>query len=58
MTPGRIDTDMQRDMAAKQSREFDPSTAMSAASVAWAIEAVLAAPQDVVVENMTVTPNR
>ncbi len=58
VTPGRIDTDMQRDMAAKQSREFDPSTAMSAASVAWAIEAVLAAPEDVVVENMTVAPNR
>lgn len=57
VTPGRIDTDMQRDMAAKQSREFDPSTAMSADSVAWAIQAALAAPQDVVVEQITVTPN-
>lgn len=58
VTPGRIDTDMQRDMAAKQSREFDPATAMSPASVAWAIQMALEAPSDVVVEQITVTPNR
>lgn len=58
VTPGRIDTDMQRDMAAKESREFDPSTAMSADSVAWTIQAVLESPDDVVITQLTVRPNR
>ena len=57
VTPGRIDTDMQRDMAAKQDREFDPSTAMSPDSVAWAIQMVLEAPDDSVIDQITITPN-
>lgn len=56
VTPGRIDTDMQRDMAEKQDRVFDPSTAMSPTSVAWAIRMVLEAPADSVIEQLTVTP--
>lgn len=56
VNPGRIDTDMQRDMAAKQDREFDPSSAMSAESVAWSIMQVLEAPADVVIDELTITP--
>lgn len=58
VTPGRIDTDMQRDMAAKADRRFDPSTAMSPDSVAWAIQMVLEAPSDSVIDRLTITPNR
>lgn len=56
VNPGRIDTDMQRDMATKQDREFDPSTAMSPQSVAWSIAQVLEAPADVVIDELTITP--
>lgn len=58
VTPGRIDTDMQRDMAEKESRDFDPSTAMSPDSVAWAIEMALRAPSDSAVDQLTITPHR
>ena len=57
VSPGRIDTDMQRDMAVKADRDFDPSTAMSPDSAAWAIQMVLEAPSDSVVEQLTITPN-
>lgn len=57
VTPGRIDTDMQRDMAVKADRGFDPSTAMSPDSAAWAIQMALEAPSDSVVEQLTITPN-
>lgn len=57
VTPGRIDTDMQRDMAEKELREFDPSTAMSPDSVAWAIEMALEAPSDLAVDKLTITPH-
>ena len=43
-------------MAEKQDRVFDPSTAMSPTSVAWAIRMVLEAPADSVIEQLTVTP--
>nr|KEP23688.1 hypothetical protein DA06_05775 [Georgenia sp. SUBG003] len=54
--PGRTDTGMQREIAARRGTHFDPETAMSAASVAAAVRYVLTAPADAVVTDLTVTP--
>ncbi|PFG39658.1 short-subunit dehydrogenase [Georgenia soli] len=54
--PGRTDTGMQRDIAAKRGAEFDPTTAMSAASVAAAVRHALTAPADAEVTDLTITP--
>ncbi|MFC4555055.1 SDR family oxidoreductase [Georgenia faecalis] len=54
--PGRTDTGMQRRIAAQAGREFDPATAMDAASVAGAVRYVLDAPADAVVPELTVEP--
>jgi NAD(P)-dependent dehydrogenase (short-subunit alcohol dehydrogenase family) len=54
--PGRTDTGMQRDIAAKRGAEFDPRTAMSPASVAAAVRWALTAPADAEVTDLTITP--
>jgi len=54
--PGRTDTGMQRDIAAKRGTEFDPATAMSPDSVAAAVRYALTAPADAEVTDLTITP--
>lgn len=54
--PGRTDTEMQRDIAAKRGAAFDPTTAMSPASVAAAVRYALTAPADAEVTDLTITP--
>lgn len=54
--PGRTDTGMQHRIHAEAGRDFDPTTAMSPASVAGAVRSVLTAPADVVVPEIVVEP--
>jgi NADP-dependent 3-hydroxy acid dehydrogenase YdfG len=54
--PGRTDTGMQHRIHERAGRDFDPATAMAAASVAAAIRFVLTAPGDVEVPELVLTP--
>ena len=54
--PGRTDTGMQHRIHAAAGRDFDPGTAMSAASVAAAVRHVLEGPDDVEVPELVLTP--
>lgn len=56
VTPGRTDTDMQRDIATARGRAFDPSSAMHARTVAAAVVQVLRTPPDAVVEDLRIAP--
>lgn len=55
--PGRVDTDMQRELQAAEGRAYDASLAMGAASVAKAVEFVLEADPDASVEVVSVRPS-
>ena len=55
--PGRVDTDMQRQLQAAEGRAYDPSIAMEATSVAKAVEFVLDADPDAAVEVVSVRPS-
>ena len=54
--PGRVDTDMQRELQAAEGREYDPSIAMEVTSVARAIVFALEAPADAAVESLSIRP--
>ena len=54
--PGRTDTGMQRDIAAKRGTAFDPSTAMRPGSVAAAVRYALTTPADAEVTDLTIMP--
>ncbi|PYG01759.1 NADP-dependent 3-hydroxy acid dehydrogenase YdfG [Georgenia satyanarayanai] len=54
--PGRTDTGMQHRIHEQAGRDFDPATAMAAASVAAAIRSVLTAPGDVEIPELVLTP--
>lgn len=55
--PGRVDTDMQRELQSAEGRgSYDASVAMGAAAVAQAVGYALDAPADAVVETLSVRP--
>lgn len=55
--PGRVDTDMQRELQAAEGRaEYDPGVAMGADAIARAVEFALDAPEDACVETVSVRP--
>lgn len=55
--PGRVDTDMQRELQAAEGRDsYDASAAMGAAAVAQAVAYSLEAPADAAVEVLSVRP--
>ncbi|GAA4415325.1 SDR family oxidoreductase [Georgenia halophila] len=54
--PGRTDTGMQRDIAAKLGTMFDAATAMPPSSVASAVRYVLDAPADAEIGELTISP--
>ncbi len=55
--PGRVDTDMQRELQAAEGRDYDPSIALEVTSVAKAVVFALAADPDAVVESISVRPS-
>ncbi|QIK73374.1 SDR family oxidoreductase [Propioniciclava coleopterorum] len=55
--PGRVDTDMQRELQAAEGRaDYDTSQVMTAAAVAGAVAFALDAPADACVETVSVRP--
>ena len=55
--PGRVDTDMQRELQAAEGRDYDPSIAMEVTSVAKAVVFALEADPDAVVEVVSIRPS-
>ena len=55
--PGRVDTDMQRELQTAEGREYDATIAMGATSVAKAVEFVLEADPDASVDVVSVRPS-
>jgi NADP-dependent 3-hydroxy acid dehydrogenase YdfG len=54
--PGRIDTDMQRDLIAYEGREYDPEQFLSADTVAAAVAHAVATPPDGHVHEVILRP--
>ncbi len=54
--PGRVDTDMQRDLQARQGRDYRPEDHLTVAAVAAAVRAMVEAPADAVVETLVLRP--
>ncbi|MDO5535114.1 MAG: SDR family oxidoreductase [Propionibacteriaceae bacterium] len=55
--PGRVDTDMQRELQAAEGRDYDPSIALTVTSVAKAVAFALEADADATVETISVRPS-
>lgn len=55
--PGRIDTDMQRQIQDHRGNMYDPSDHMTGASVAAAVRTAITLPEDAVVEMLSVRPS-
>ncbi len=56
--PGRVDTDMQRELQAAEGREYDTTGVMSVEAVAAAVVFALEAPSDACIETVSVRPAR
>ena len=56
--PGRVDTDMQRELQAAEGREYDTTGVMSVGAVAAAVVFALEAPSDACIETVSVRPAR
>ncbi|MFT3716549.1 MAG: SDR family oxidoreductase [Gordonia sp. (in: high G+C Gram-positive bacteria)] len=54
--PGRIDTDMQREIVAREGGDYDPSQFLTAGTVAAAVAAAVAAPADAHPTDVTLRP--
>lgn len=54
--PGRVDTDMQRELQAAQGRPYDAGDHLSAASVASLVRAAVIAANNATVESITIRP--
>lgn len=55
--PGRIDTDMQRQIQGANGNEYDPADHMAGTTVASAVRAAITLPRDAAVEMLSVRPS-
>ncbi len=55
--PGRIDTDMQREIVAREGADYDPARYLKASSVAEAVAQAIATPADAHPTDLTVRPS-
>ncbi|GAC58931.1 putative oxidoreductase [Gordonia hirsuta DSM 44140 = NBRC 16056] len=55
--PGRIDTDMQRDIVAREGGDYDPSRFLKAATVAAAVRGLIDTPADGVPTELSLRPD-
>ena len=55
--PGRVDTDMQRDLQARAGRQYQADEHMTARAVARAVRGVIDAPSDANVESLVIRPS-
>ena len=54
--PGRVDTEMQRDLVAYEGGDYDPAKFLTAQTVAWAVAQVVATPPDAHTHQVVMRP--